>query len=677
MHKIRITSILLIGLLWAVTGLSAKELKPNSSDWDKFEEAKSYFANGDLEEARDKFFKLYREYSRDPNLNYQLGMTFAALDGITNRAQAVKYLKKAIKYEKDSVDWYYDLGIVLNRSDMKLPAYDKFREVLEKDSTYLEAYFQIIDYCVERFFHNHNTDKLSEAYQTALAGESHFKYNSTMLYKKALVSMLYSSNENAQRTLHEIFAPDTLQMEITLLDAYLYYKKREFLESHKKFLEAFQMMPEDMRRGYQEIELLLSPQGQRDYEDLSAIDKRRFADSLWKSLDPDLTTVLNEKKVEHYARVYFAELMFAQPNLNKHGWETDQGGLYVRYGPPQSARWYLPYDNDPKLHTRWEWTYNFNNKPVTLTFLNLMGGDHYQLAPMDYGYSDFKAYELTGDVPNQETFAQNAVLINSYFSHFVHKGRQGQSILDMFVATAYDQFEYKNESGHASCDIQYRIGLHDSSGAIITLDSTDLHLVISPTLMFNPDFYHFSKISLIPPPQKYEAAFAIEQKSAYRLNIYRMPVEVYDFTDDGFHLSSLILGAKIEEPEAGSPFNRGDIKLIPNYTSTYKNSDSLIIYYELYDLPTNIRGRTKFRLTYSIREEKRSSNVFNFIGGLFADGRKTEIIHSADMGDIHPDRTESLKIDLSNLRPGDYSFNLTIEELILGGTACQIPDCPG
>ena len=549
MLKTRLIIPLIFGLLAASASLCAKDIKPNSSDGRKFEEAKSYYQQGDYKQARAKFLKLYREYSRDPNLNYHLGMTFAALDGISNRAQAVKYLKKAVKQEKDSANWFYDLGLVLNKSDMKYPAYEKFREVLEKDSTYLEAYFQIIDYCVARFFHNHNTDKLAEAYQTALAGESHFKYNSTMSYKKALVSMLYSSNENALRTLHQIIEPDSLQIEINLLDAYLYYKKRDFLKSHAQFLKAFEFMPDDLRVGYNDITLLLSPQGKRDYDEMSGVSRRQFSDSLWKALDPDLTTVLNEKKVEHYARVYFVELMFAQPNSSKHGWENDQGALYIRYGPPQRARWMLPDDNDPKLHTRWEWTYVFDGKPVTLTFLNLFGGDNYHLAPMDYGYSDFKAYELTGEVPNQETFAQDALPIESYFSHFVHKGEQGQSLLDLFVATAYNQFEYKKESGHAVCDVQYRVGLYDTTGAIVKLDSSDQHLIISPTLMLNPDFYHFSKISLTAPPQKFEAAFAIEQKSAYRLNIYRMPIDVYDFADSGFHLSSLILGAKIEEPD--------------------------------------------------------------------------------------------------------------------------------
>jgi len=659
---------MLIALALLLSTLQARRLEPGSDDHDRYLTACEHYKKGDYEEARNILYEMLRDHDNDPYLNHILGMSFAKMGGVHNRNYARKYLKQAVRLEEDSLDWRYDLGLLLLESDMEAAAEEQFQELVKRDSNYVRAYYHIMDICIERFCHNGNRSKLAQGYRTALVSQGRYPGDDVIAYKKALIEMLFKSDNQAVKTISPPHRPDTLQTEIRLLDAYLKYRLRDFDQSYALFSSALSDLSEDESSGYRDITLLLTNQQKREYEELPESQKAQFEDNFWAGLDPDLTTRVNEKIVEHFARVYFAEIMFARPEADVHGWEMDQGKLYIRYGQPLSAKWYLPDDNDPLLSCRWSWVYMFDGRPVELEFLNIFGGDNYQLAPMNYGGDVKIADDLVNEIPNVATFAQSSNLINSIFSYFIYKGPEGESMLDLFVATPYDQFVYEPVEGHAVCSVEYRTALIDLEGAILDRKTAGQQIVISPTLSKNPDFYNFATISMKAPADSLNIACAIEQKSAQRVNVYERPLRIYDFRDSGFHMSSLILASKVGEKEKDSLFNRRDIKLIPNFTNTYRTDDTLIVYYEIYDLPLNIRGRSHYRMTYTIQEQDIPGNIFGMLASVLSSKQKTGITHTADRGDIRTDRFEPLKIDISSLEPGLYEFTLTIEEFVLGKT---------
>lgn len=666
MQKI-FTHILIIIIL-ACGMLSGKQLKPGSGDHKKYLEAKEQYDRGEYDRAREILYPMSREYRHDAQFNYLLGMTFVGIGGVNGRVHAQKYLKRAVDICKDSTDWRYQLGLVQVEGDLRHPAYLEFKKIIETDSNYLNAYLQVIDFCIDRYFYNEDRDRLEEAYRTILIAEKRFPGNKPVLFKKALAASLFKVFDTADEAISKIDDPDTLQKEIYLQDAYIKYNLRQFDKSRELFLKGFELMDSAEVTAYNDISLLFSPQGQRDFGALDSAECRAYADSAWQIRDPDRTTSINEKKLEHFARVYMADLMFSQPNRGKRGWETDQGKLFIRYGPPQFSEWRLPEDGDMDLNCSWKWIYYMDGEVYDIEFKNIFGGNSYMLTPMDMGNSEFKAYEMTAEVPEQQAFAEKRDLIDAVFSNFVYKGDDGQAMLDLFVATPYNQFEYEPVEGHAVCDIEYRLAFYDQSDSVLNRTRDSQQLVISPTLSRNPEFYNFHTIRMPAPSENLTVACAIEQKSAQRVNLYEMPLEIYDFSDDGFHLSSLILGSEISEKEKDTQFDRRDYKLIPNYTSTYEQGDTLIVYYEIYDLPTDLRGRTRYLFTYSIREINPPANLFGTIAGFLSNRTRMEISHTTQRGDVRSDLYEPLRVDLADLEPGLYEFSLTIEEQILGKT---------
>ncbi|MDX1440816.1 MAG: GWxTD domain-containing protein, partial [Rubricoccaceae bacterium] len=98
------------------------------------------------------------------------------------------------------------------------------------------------------------------------------------------------------------------------------------------YREAFERMDESQRGVFEDISLLLPEEELDEYRENPDALAARF----WTSQEPRYLTPYNERKIEHYARLTYADLMFASEDVDLRGWETERGKIHVRYGVPQS-----------------------------------------------------------------------------------------------------------------------------------------------------------------------------------------------------------------------------------------------------------------------------------------------------------------------------------------------------
>jgi GWxTD domain-containing protein len=69
-----------------------------------------------------------------------------------------------------------------------------------------------------------------------------------------------------------------------------------------------------------------------EFRDIRMEPNRKLAiDNFWLKLNPDVTTSRELIRV-FYKRVYFANMYFSS---FKEGWKTDQGMIYIIFGPPR------------------------------------------------------------------------------------------------------------------------------------------------------------------------------------------------------------------------------------------------------------------------------------------------------------------------------------------------------
>lgn len=87
---------------------------------------------------------------------------------------------------------------------------------------------------------------------------------------------------------------------------------------------------------------------------LAAAAEQRYAlvEKFWQERDPSPGTAANELREEFYRRVAFAQTRFALHGIDKAGWETDRGRIYIIHGPPQEVHQQLG-ELDPTPYEIW------------------------------------------------------------------------------------------------------------------------------------------------------------------------------------------------------------------------------------------------------------------------------------------------------------------------------------
>ncbi len=91
---------------------------------------------------------------------------------------------------------------------------------------------------------------------------------------------------------------------------------------------------------YNSAKLLVDPEGTGKYDSLSEQEYKAEIDIYWNANDPLFLTKYNERLLEHYSRVAYANLRFGFNDIP--GWKTDRGEVYVRYGEPLNKTRFRP-----------------------------------------------------------------------------------------------------------------------------------------------------------------------------------------------------------------------------------------------------------------------------------------------------------------------------------------------
>jgi GWxTD domain-containing protein len=107
------------------------------------------------------------------------------------------------------------------------------------------------------------------------------------------------------------------------------------------------------RRVFDDIAPILSPQARGRYAGLDEEGRADVARFAFTAKDPLFLTGVNERRVEHYARMVRADLKFGAPASGMRGWDTEQGQIWIRYGEPWRT-FQCCYGGDTRQH---HWSY--------------------------------------------------------------------------------------------------------------------------------------------------------------------------------------------------------------------------------------------------------------------------------------------------------------------------------
>jgi len=429
------------------------------------------------------------------------------------------------------------------------------------------------------------------------------------------------------------------------------------------------------RRQYQ-MELLASPDQCREYLALpDSAAKERYWHRFWKAKDPTPTTERNERFEEHQRRVAYADRNFRSM---AYYWD-DRGKIYIKYGEPDEReayamgqsptdKWYAQMDTVSTKRANlagrvsatrpWEhWTYYTMGKEFYFVELRI-------------------GYQLTRNF--QE--AADANYTNPGASRAVNMEQPG-------LATEPPGDAYKHDFGRA-LDFPFgvcrfaaakgaevwvyysvplaRIGFDDSTGLgllfrnVVVMDR-DLREVgrdeeiLRPRRVEDPATIRESQAvdvcRFLLQPGEYTIAISVEDMESGRIGIYKVPMEVIDYQKGVEETSDLLIAADIQSDSAEGRFRRGEYRLVPQASHSFRAGSPVYVYFEVYNLKPGPDSLCQAEVTYSMVSKKSERSTTTEPARL--ESRQRTI-----------DRAVALPTE--GLMPGDYILLAEVRDLVSG-----------
>ena len=166
------------------------------------------------------------------------------------------------------------------------------------------------------------------------------------------------------------------------------------------------------------------------------------------------------------------------------------------------------------------------------------------------------------------------------------------------------------------------------------------------------------------PPNSYTVSMYVKPADTPLIGGWKGEYDFPDFSTGAFMMSDLLLSPRITPPAEGSPFNRGDVNVIPSFTGRFLPEQPVYVYYELYNL-----GLTNDRTNYETEIELRPSDPGRggFLG-LFGSGDRPVLTLQTQGGGSVVSPIEYAEIDMSDVDPGEYDLTVRVRDLVSGVT---------
>ena len=361
-------------------------------------------------------------------------------------------------------------------------------------------------------------------------------------------------------------------------------------------------------------------------------DDRPEGVRFWRERDPLYLTEFNERRLEHYSRVAYAILRFSSVADDIQGWETDMGRTYIRFGRPIHKQAGSPkvVDGEYASGTR-TWVY----EGFSIGFV-LCGGGEWCFARgsvlpgMGPGMSssDYfrrimaRRHELSRP-PTREVFKKTEPrfldpfrLVKYSMPYQIAAFRDGDSIR-VELSYALPRARLREPDSDEAVRVEDGLFLFDEHWEEVCRDvragsfEADLgprqtqsdsarrsHLLATKRLRLEPGRYH-----LVVETWS-QATGAIGE-----LRVLRS----YSYADSALLMSDLLLASQIEPLDA-SPRDREDLKIVPNPLHTFRQSEPVFIYLEIYNLTQDAFDRTAYEITYRLgRPTKKEGDPRRFV----------------------------------------------------------------
>jgi GWxTD domain-containing protein len=437
-------------------------------------------------------------------------------------------------------------------------------------------------------------------------------------------------------------------------------------EAGEAYDRALAAMSPTQRSPFLDLEQVLRRRPAKEYRELDEGERTDFERIFWRLTDPLFLTDANERRLEHFSRVAYADLRFSEPATGRRGWDTERGIIFIRYGPPSIVARYDAFTHDIVL-----WTY--------------VGGPAFMFR-QTHGYyrtnwaGDYK-WIMQEARHHQPAVYANIPSISLMFELPVQIARfRGDSPDDLAVeihselplellAGGMDLEESEFETGIFLLNTKGERIVEEKKTEVLTytdasaknpLRSWRLHLPAAGTLV---------------------AAVETRDAVSWRAAAARDTFTASFFTEDSLSISDILFADNIRLLSQ-KPERRSDYDIAANPARRYVPDQPVHIYYELYGLDRDPEGFASYEVSLSVTVKSLTRDTGPLAGdnnpliilGVLADAwgfsivgdDRLELRFSRELDMTGRDRaTEYHSLDLNAAPPGEYEITLKVYDNLL------------
>ena len=671
----------------------------------------AYLAAGDFKRAKGAFRKGIRSNNRADGYN-GLGLAYMRDPGsrAVNR-KAFEYFRRALAADPG----YAEARMNIARLQIQLGQLDAekaLKDVIKHHPGYAPAYFTLAEWLSDGYedrrvvlyerYLELRPDDLDGHFGLAMAYTGQHRYVRVL----AITNRVLEKHPGSSR-----FLPLAAQAYAARGDA---DRALQLFEAYLGFIS------ESERRLYRDVSLIASSEELKAYTSTHSGTAAHSLKPFWRQRDPTLVSGGAHRQAEHYRRIWYACTYFSD---KMHPWDR-RGEVYIRYGEPdyrsRSDRTNQPASLDVQsvkelIHfhlygvetfdvekyeqaitepiypvksfrlggnrVAWEsWVYTGVGGGIEFVFTDEVGNGKWNFAPppeLDPANSNigqiskFMKYnpavvfkDVASRTPDYFDLPPGVEALEFYYDLATFYGGVDRTKLEVYFGIPVEHVVSREIENRHLSQVEYTIAVVDEKGDVIHRERD--RLAFTGQQNAKPGTFVPQTMTVRLPPGAYRLAVQLTDLYSDKWGLYHQDLDVPAY-GDSLKLSDLELAWGISKTRGAAKFQKGDVSVVPMPSRSYGRGQSVFIYYEVYRLLKDEFGQTRYRVSYTLRQNIRRG--FNPFGALAAKirqfVRKTEpeLVVSYERAGTDSSEPIYFELDMKKVKPGLHQIEVTVADL--------------
>lgn len=625
--------------------------------------ARGLLALGDTAQAVYHLERVDLESQRDPSLFLLVGRFYRETGTIVGRLQSQMVLERGVQLFPDDVRLRMELGKTYYSQTFYADAAKCMTEVLSRDPGLCEAHYYL------GLYHYRNWKRVNQYTDDLRSARGHFRtaVDCDPSNVSAVLKHLYCLYALHEKDAAVKYCAEAIERlpdvpELILVRAALSYDDERFKKAAADFDRALGLIDPEEYEAYTDISSLLPYEDRSVYEAASDAKRETIEREFWTEADPDPTTPINERRLEHTYRMFLADLYFSIERSSIRGWETERGATFVKFGWPWSITSTL---GDSWKTGRIEfWNYPLRGEIRQFVFVDefLNGNLRIPIA------ADSMVAVLRYDSP-VSNYEAEATPIPGDISVTTFKNDDLSSAI--YIAVSMNADSLKKSADLEKADYFYFRGSLFDDDWTLEKNFADTLWTSEVYVARDSGGQRYKLIRNVEMPFGfYHVACAFQDEFGAAKSLFKAYGNAYRYVGDGLAVSDILL-QKDSAPNSPA-FVRAGKRLYPNPGRRYNTGERLVVYFEIYNLQAAGQKNNydvSFHIFESPEEEpsrwRRLGARVAALAGLPA-GKKPAISQTFERRGEGFMSREDIAINIDALEAGRYELVVSIDDRLSG-----------